>query len=643
MRIRTPILMALVLVVGVALAPLILPLLASSGGAVSAQVSGTPTTVPATPTPASGTPIPSPLATAPPTATPDPATQPDRCEPNDSLTQPCALPTEIDNADLTVVDGREDVFSFLLKGGRTYTILARSTTGIDPLIRLFRAEDTSTVTAENDDVQSGTTDAQVTVTTTRDGWYLVEVVNKAPGDMRGRTYILSARSATSPATATTATTATPDAQTPMTPGGDLYENNYSPETAGTLAWGVPYDLSLICPVPGQCPGGDHDFFWLPIKAGVPLVAVTYDLGPGADPALTIYRPDAGSTDPATGMVGWRWWAGNDDVIPGYTLRAQALIIPDWSGYALLVVASSERRDPPPLPPAAGPLGRYRLMVGPPSLAPMQAVLRAQTDIPAAPPTVAPTFAPTGQPATAPVAPAPARDTREVIKETGAGGIAVVVQTTPLYAAAPPTEQDVLATYPEGAQVRLLGQTYAGWVKVLPADSVTPGWMFGPHLRLRDTAGGAAGTVPDGSGTPPADGTVIPTPGTRPDGSPAIPGGGEPSRDGVPQVVVQPPLPTPTAVHAPPVSRSVTIEVCAVAKAQDRACTRPLERMRVEVVRVSDGRVLFVGLTDRTGRVSPSIQIAPDTAVDLQIGALGIRTALPANGAIVPVRVVEATP
>ncbi len=634
MRIRPPILMALVLVIGVALAPLVLLVLSSSGGDAVAHASGTPTTVPATPTP-----ILSPLATAlvgataTPTATPDPATLPDRCEPNDSLTQPCALPTEIDNADLNSVDGSEDVFSFLLKGGRTYTILARSTTGIDPLIRLYRAEDTSVVSAENDDVQSGTTDAQVTVTTTRDGWYLVEVVNKAPGDMRGRTYILSARSATSPATATTATTATPDAQKPVMPGGDLYENNYSPETAGTLAWGVPYDLSLICPVPGQCPGGDHDFFWLPIKAGVPLVAVTYDLGPGADPALTIYRPDAGYTDPATGMVGWRWWAGNDDVIPGYTLRAQALIIPDWSGYALLVVASSERRDPPPLPPAAGPLGRYRLMVGPPSLAPMQAVLRAQTDIPAAPPTVAPTNAPTGQPATAPVAPAPARDTREVIKETGAGGIAVVVKTTPLYAAAPPTEQDVLATYPEGAQVRLLGQTYAGWVKVQPADSVTPGWMFGPHLRLRDTAGGAAGGVPDSRATPPADGTVIPLSGT------AVP----PSLGGTPQVVVQPPLPTPTAVHAPPVSRSVTIEVCAVAKATERACTHPLERMRVEVVRVSDGRVLFVGLTDRTGRVSPSIQIAPDTAVDLQIGALGIRTALPANGAVVPVRVVEVSP
>ncbi|NNJ12208.1 hypothetical protein EKD04_017910 [Chloroflexales bacterium ZM16-3] len=638
----TRIIMALV--AGIALAPLVLPLIAPSGRSASAQsLPWTPTpTAPATATATStATPTAPATATATLTATPtaEPGTQPDRCEPNDTLTQPCALPTEIDNPDLTFVDDDVDVFSFLLKGGRTYTLRASSTTGIDPRITLYRAGDTSTALAENDDLQAGSPDAEVQVTTASDGWYLLVVANSAPGDMRRRTYTVSARSSatTQPtANATSAVAATQDAQMPVTATqGDVFENNYSPETAGTLAWGVPYDLSLVCPVAGQCPGGDHDFFWLPVKAGLPIIAVTYDLGPGADPAMTLYRPEAGFTDPSTGLAGWRAWAGNDDVVPGFTLRSQLLVTPDWSGYALLVIASSERADPPPLPPAVGAPGRYRLMAGPTGLAPVQEVLRAQSDIPAAPTPEVPTTPPTGQPADAPLAPTPASDAREVIKEESVGGRAVVVRdATVLYAAAPPTEADMLATYPEGAQVRLLGQTYAGWVKVQPADSVTPGWMFGPNLRplSESPPGGAATPAPEGTPLPGSSATALPGVGTpTPTGGAASP------------VVVQPPLPTPLAAQVPPEARAVTIEVCAVAKPSESACTRPLEGVRVELVRVSDGSVRFVGLTDRTGRVAPSIQTAPGTAVDVQIGALGIRTPLPANGALLPVRVVEAAP
>ena len=81
-------------------------------------------------------------------------------------------------------------------------------------------------------------------------------------------------------------------------------------------------------------------------------------------------------------------------------------------------------------------------------------------------------------------------------------------------------------------------------------------------------------------------------------------------------------------------------MCAVAKANESGCTRPLEGVRVELVRVADGAVLFVGLTNREGRVDPSITVAPGTAVDVQIGALGLRARMPANGSLLPVRVVE---
>lgn len=685
MRSRLPLLIALI--VGILVAPLVLPLLASWGGPARAQslpwtptptptgvppvaaatptvlrptpttsVLPTPTRDPALPilpgtaipiTPVSGDPgdpgpnSPAPRApvgnapTAPPTATPAPGTQPDRCEPNDALIQPCALPTEIDNADLNVVDGTPDVFSFLLKGGRTYTIRASSTTGIDPVIRVFRADDPATVIAENDDLAPGTTDAEVQVTTEVDGWYLVLVTNKAPGDMRGRTYTVSARSTAALAPTTNPAAATQAALTPVEAvQGDLFENNYSPETAATLAWGVPYDLSLVCPVAGGCPNGDHDFFWVPVKQAVPLVAVTYDLGPGADTTLTLYRPEPGHTDPATGLVGWRHWAGNDDIAPGYTLRSQLIVTPDWDGYTLLIVASSQRANPPPMPPAVGPAGRYRLMLGPPALAPVQDVLDAQRDIPAAPTPLPVEVPPTGEPAAANVAPTPITDAREVIRQESLSGEAVVVvPATRLYAAAPPSSTDELASYPEGAVVSLLGVTYAGWVKVQPLDSVTPGWMFGPNLRPRTplTAAdlGATGTI---TGTATAPGTGSSSAGTAPT---SAPDGGAAS---VPQVAIMPPLPAPTAVTVPPEARAVTVEVCAVARVADSACTRPLEGIRVELVRVSDHAILFVGLTDRAGQVAPSIQLAPGTAVDLQIGALGLRARIPATASRIPVRV-----
>ncbi|WP_322489364.1 hypothetical protein [Chloroflexus sp.] len=688
------------LVAGIALAPLVLPLIASWGGKAAAQsLPWTPTPEPTdlpvpsrTPTVIATVPVPSPLSTATmlpsatpnpdpnapilgtavvmtpiytapagqepgtdsgstdggstsggstsgtATPTPEPGTQPDLCEPNDSLTRPCSLPTEVENSNLTFVDDSIDVFSLLLKGGRTYTLRASSSTGIDPFIRLYRAEDTATPLTENDDLRPGTTDAEVKVTTNGDGWYLVVVENKAPGHMRGRIYSFSARSSAAEQPTANPAAATQQALRPVAATvGDVFENNYSPETAATLVWGVPFDLSLVCPVQGQCSAGDHDFFWVPVKAGVQLVAVTYDLGPGADPAITLYRPEANFTDPSTSLAGWRAWAGNDDVVPGFTLRSQLLVAPDWDGYALLVVASSRRTDPPPMPPAVGAPGRYRLMVGPPSLAPVQDVLRAQNDIPAAP-TTAPTVPPpTSQPVAANVAPTPVTDAREVIKEKSiAGEAVVVVDGTRLYAAAPPSDDDELAVYPEGAVVILMGEAYAGWVKVQPLDSVVPGWMFGPNLRpLNPVRPGAAATAT----TPGSQGVSAPTVSASGD-APTVSAGGTGVGSTAPQLTVLTPLPTPSTASVSPQARAATIEVCAVTKATESGCPRPLEGVRVELVRVADGAVLFVGLTDRTGRVAPSIQVSPGTAVDVQIGALGIRAPLPTNEALLPVRVVE---
>lgn len=585
-----------------------------------------------------------------PTPTPKPGTVPDRCEPNDSLVQPCALPTEAETADLSFVDDSVDVFSVILKGGRTYTIRAESTDGIDPAITVYRAGETGTAVAQNDDLAAGSSAAQVQVTTESDAWYLVVVENKAPGDMHGRTYRFSARSAN-------AVTPTPNAATTAQAGsvpvqatvGDLYENNYSPETAGTLVWGVPYDLSLVCPVQGQCVNGDHDFFWLPVKRGVPMVAVSYDLGPGADTAITLYQPKPNQIDPSIGPVGWAPVVANDDVVGGFTLRSQIFFTPDWDGYALLVIAASRRADPPPLPPALGPAGRYRLMVGPPALEAVRQVLDAQRDIPAAP-TSAPTVAPpTSEPVAAPVQPTVVSDEREVIREESVTGVAVVIKNeTVLYAAAPPTDGDALATYPEGAQVTLLGQTYAGWVKVQPMDSVSPGWMFGPNLRPLQVSGQASASTPvagSGSGTG-GSGTGT---GTAQTGVPATgatsttsTGGSHTSGAGAtaePVLNVLDPLPVPPSGSGAPVARTVRVTVCGVAaKAGETTCTKPLRGMRVDLVLAATQATLVQNVTDRDGSVTLSTSVRAGTMLLVRVPALGVQSELREQSTTLMIRV-----
>lgn len=461
----------------------------------------------------------------PPTATPLPADmRADQCEENDSLVQPCAVPTEIEIGDLTFVDDSIDVYSAILKGGRSYTIRASSRDGIDPAITVFLAGAAEQALAQNDDVAAGSPNALVQITTPADAWYLIQVENRTPGDMHGRSYSLSIRSS--------AAATTPTAQTSATPmPGDAYENNYDLEHAARLAWGVPYDLSLVCPElrSDACPSGDHDFFLVPVKRGVPFVALTYDLGPGSDTTLTLYTPEPGALDTATGMQGWRAIQGNDDALPeGRTLRSQLMYTPIQDGELLLVVAAAQRKDPPRLPETAGPAGRYRLIVGSPALAAVQAVLQAQEGSQAAEPSIQPTreINTALQPTPAAVVratsvearPAPAAtvvataqvgahgDTEEIIRETCLTGKAVVVnsQGAQLSAAAvPATERRVLMSYPEGSIVSLLGSCYLGWVKVLPQDSVTPGWMFAPDLRLiegqlssSDTSNNAVKTTPD---------------------------------------------------------------------------------------------------------------------------------------------------
>jgi hypothetical protein len=404
------------------------------------------------------------------------------------------------------------------------------------------------------------------------------------------------------------------AETPVVPETiDNYENNYNLETAQRLAWETPYDLSLACPERGACRDGDHDFFLTPVKAGVPFVAATYELGPGVDTTLTVYRPAAGFTEPSTGLDGWRALQGNDDIAPGRTLRSQVLITPDWTGEALLIVAASDRHDPPALPPDAGPAGQYRLIVGSPALPEVQHVLYNQQDTATEPTEQA--QAPSDQTASGPksanpapsplpdprsVTPGPAAaDAEEIIREQCTTGTAVVRQdAAPFYAAAAPSApRRLLATYPRDAHVTLLGSCYLGWVKVQPDDSVTPGWMYAPDLRLKATTDSAS-----------------PTPDTTPAGdqpydqsSPAPP---------TPlQVVALPPVPAPIPTPARREALAVMVRLSDSRK-------QPVAGVRVQLVSAL-GETLADAVSPASGPVTFAVDLPPDTAVTVSLPAFGV--------------------
>lgn len=610
-----------------------------------------------------------PAATAQPVRTNVPATTAqagtgdDPCDPNGDLLRPCAVATETDIANLSFVRGNVDVFSVYLKGKRAYTISATpsGTGGLDPVVTVFLANDTTTAIAENDDIVIGNPAAQVVVAVPESAWYLVRVTNTSPGTVQGLTYTFAAKSVI-PANGGSGTGGSTGGTT-ETLEGDIIGNAYSPDRAVPVAWGVPYDLTMECPDdrPQACYDGRHTFLLVPVKSRVALMLLSYDLGAGVDTLFTLYAPDASQVQTGGGRyTGWREVARNDDVVPGWTLRSQLAVIPTWQGTALLVISPSAQTDLPPLSEAAR-VGRYRLMIGAPNLPAVVTILAAQTDLPPQP-----TARPTGQAAAAAVSTATGEDTREVIKETCPTGRAMTVTRAPLYAAAPPAANDLVAAYPPDAGVALLGSCYRGWVKVQPDDSVTPGWMWSPLLRpdgpLTNGAGGSqTGGLPGGSGTLPgvpglpgttAMPTVIgsmPQP-TRIGGE--NPGtGANPGTGGVPQPTETPiPLPVlavrslqPTPVPLPqeraPVARTITVRICGGnAGLLGRDCDPVYVNVLVELLVVANERIVTSSVTGSDGSVVLTGSVRERTQIAVRVPALGLWVILGADQQDVSIRI-----
>ena len=564
-------------------------------------------------------------------ATPTGAPSLDRCEPNDSLFAPCALQTEVEQTGLTFADDSVDVYSFLLKAGHVYVVSASSADGIDPAIRVFLAGEETPV-AVNDDATAGSTTTSVQIAVPVDAWYVVEVTNHAVSTTEGKTYQVSARSSTAVSTPTT-TAQTADV-------ADILENNYDVAHASRIAWGVPYDLTLECPDPrpDACFAGDHDFLLVPVKKGVPLIALTYDLGAGSDTTATLYVPDAAPGASENLIPGWRAVAGNDDIMPGQTLRSQVLYTPTWDGDALLIIAESQRRNPPVVPSALGPAGRYRLIVGSPNMNALQTVLGALGDIAqgttnpssatstALSPTVprsaataastavatnvaplSPTAIPTVVAASV-AAPAPSAsdDGEEIIRENCTTGLAVVARAdAPFYSAANPTSaRRLLTTYQPGTEITLLGSCYIGWVKAQPDGSVTPGWMFAPDLALVE-------------GTILSDAPAVPTP-VMPNlsaNSAAATAVGAPTTAKVPVVRAPAPALAPAPTAVPPEAATVVVRVLG-------ASTAGVAGVGVQLVDVY-GVVISDAVTGLDGQAAFTFSVQPHVALRVQLPALGV--------------------
>jgi hypothetical protein len=223
---------------------------------------------------------------------------------------------------------------------------------------------------------------------------------------------------------------------------------------------------------------------------------------------------------------------------------------------------------------------------------------------------------TGAAGTPAPAPAAGEDAEQIINDPDCtiGFATVLVDGARFYGAAPPDERRLLATYPKDSRIILLGVCYLGWVKVQPSDSVTPGWMFGPDLRLIEalapTAGAQAtakallvgGGVPVAPLPPPGgmDGTTVANPGTT----------ARPLR-----VVVQPaasPSPTPAALP-----EALTVVVRVLDSAQ-----QPRSGVRVRLT-TAFGDALLDTTTPSSGQVTLPVRVAAGARVFVQLPAQGV--------------------
>jgi hypothetical protein len=552
---------------------------------------------------------------------------PDGCEPNDTPERACALPLDAISGPFTIVPEEDrDFFRLDLpqEASLQTEITVRATAGLDLAIA---------VSQNGAVVASGS--LSLTLEPSITGPIVLRVENRDPRLAGGESYRIEVRRSIVPASAA------PDAVT----SADTLENNWSFDTAASIAVGVVYDLTFVCPEqrPGACPGGDHDYLVVPVKAGVPYLAATFDLALGVDTVVELFwnreaPATAASDDYAPGgmLSALRWVAPADGLLAIRIAPRNGGLVPQLStetpaGYRFAIA------------PAASELGRK-----------LDGIIRDQANVPAPTTTAAPA-ASSGQGAsggTGNLDGASPRAGTNDVQETIAAGPAVVVRDTVLRRE-PRDGATALADLAPETSVTVRGPVSGLWVNVETEASILPGWVRWSDLRRsNDGAAGPLSSTPDASTSPisqqPGVATRTATSvSTQPTGQPGA---------ASPEVNVTPLDPVlPEAAPSAPSRVPFTISVLVLAS--DRpppvgtryglASPTPDRRQAVSGVRVQlvnvFGDLLAEGPTDQQGEVQLSRDVRAGDELRIRIPVWGVELTVPADRPTISITVPEEQP
>lgn len=559
--------------------------------------------------------------------------EPDACEPNDMPARACALPLDTVSGPFTIVpEADQDFYQLDLpqEASIQTTVTVRATSGLDLVLTARQGERL---------VASGA--YSLTLAPDVAGPVVLRVENRDPRPTAGEQYRVEVRREIIPPSQTGQ-----PAGEQLAP--DALENNWSFETATAIATGVVYDLSFVCPDPrpDACPGGDHDYLLVPVKAGVTYLITTFDLDPGVDTVVELFW---GSTTTAA--------AGNDDYAPGGALSAL-----HWTAPAdgLLGVRVAPRNGGLPVRLAEA-RASYRFAVAPLAgelARKLEATIHQQANVPTPTPTAAPAPSSAGSPSTGGggspsggvAAPAGGTATQENIS----AGPAIIIRETVLRRE-PSERGTALATLPPETSVLVRGPVSGLWVSVETEASILPGWVRWSDLqRVRETA-----TSPETTST----GTVVPPASQQPGAAttPAM----WPSNVAISSATSSTPEGRAVSVNEldpalappppPPVAR-VPFTLSVVVAATDRPASggpalglatptpdlrQPVARVRVQLVNVF-GDLLAEGLTDAQGEVLLRRDIQPGVVLAVRIPAWGVELPLAADQARLIVTIPEAS-
>jgi hypothetical protein len=571
---------------------------ATSGASATATPGATARTAAVTST-ATRTAAPTRTATLPANA------RPDACEPNSTPQQACVLGLDSVNGPFTFLPEPDvDVYSLDLgvPSGLDTTITVRATEGLDLLTTIQRPDTGERLAVISSPTISATLPASLA------GWVLLTVENRGASLATGESYRIEVRRTLPPAPSAFVPAGERPALQP-----DRLENNWSGQTAAPIGVGVAYELNFVCPVAGGCEGGDFDYLRAAVKGGVPYVISTFDLAPGVDTVIDLFwqdeaHPAGGSDDwaPGKSFLSLAHWTAPAD---GYLLIR---VGPRTGGLNPIVFDEEASRYKVAIALADSDLGRQ-----------IEARVFEQSGIPA--PTAVPlqlTPAPVVSAQGGQVASAPPASTAIPVTTDGVQGQAVVVRQGAPLLSGPDAEAETILTLSEGSAATLLGAVSGAWARVQPANSVVPGWMRATDLQRQTTPVEAPAAL---RATPAADAA-----GGGVAGSEAAPSVTPPSGA---DIVVAPMEPL-ASVSAAPQASQVSLDVPVTVQRSNQV---PLAGLRVQVVNAL-GDVLAVAVTGADGRVTITVAALPNTALLLEIPALGLRTPIDATAPAMAVAV-----